>query len=175
MRSNTLRITVWLALIVFTVSNSFALERDIKADRVKGQVIFSMIKYIQWPETKDQLVIGVLTDDIELVKLFQEIAQDRSTAGKKIEIKAFGSMIDAVKSADMLFVPTESSSKFESVSALISHDVLVITEKEGLCKKGSSINLITVDGKLKFEINRNALQKSALKVSSKLTDMGIEV
>ncbi|WP_185156102.1 YfiR family protein [Fulvivirga kasyanovii] len=170
---------VFMTLMLFVAASLSAnatttKERNAKEDRIKGLVIFSMIKYIQWPEASEELVIGVLSDDQNIIRLFNEIASERSNSNKKIVIKSFSTIREAAKHSDILFVPNENSAEFESHTNDVQK-VLIITEKEGLCKLGSAINLITIDGKLRFEINRKAVEKSALKISSKLTEMGIEV
>ncbi|UII30372.1 YfiR family protein [Fulvivirga ulvae] len=179
MKSIQTNISAYMTLVLFVVAslNANALttkERNAKEDRIKGLVIFSMIKYIQWPEASEELVIGILSDNQEMINLFNEIASDRSSSNKKIVIKSFSTIGEATKHSDILFIPNESSAEFEAYSSN-GQKVLIITEKEGLCKRGSAINLITIDGKLRFEINKKVVEKSALKISSKLTEMGIEV
>lgn len=179
MKSIKTNLPIYMTLALFVIAslnaNAFTTgKRNAKEDRIKGLVIFSMIKYIQWPDASEELVIGILSDNQEMIKLFNEIASDRSTSNKKIVIKSFSTIKEATKHSDILFIPSENSAEFETYSN-DAQKVLIITEKEGLCKRGSAINLITVDGKLRFEINRKAVEKSALKISSKLTEMGIEV
>jgi hypothetical protein len=52
---------------------------------------------------------------------------------------------------------------------------LIVTDKNGLAKKGSCINFKLVGDKLKFEINEEAIVNSKLKVSSQLIAMGVTV
>jgi hypothetical protein len=49
----------------------------------------------------------------------------------------------------------------------------MITDKNGLGAKGSSINFKVVDNKLKFELNSKAIEASNLKVSGALSSMAI--
>lgn len=178
MKTIQTNLTIFMTLVLFVMAslnaNAFTKERNAKEDRIKGLVIFSMIKYIQWPDASEELVIGILSEDQEMIKLFSEIAADRSTAGKKIVIKSFSKIKEATQYSDILFIPSENSTEFEA-NGSEAKNVLVITEKEGLCQRGSAINLITVDGKLRFEINKKVVEKSSLKISSKLAEMGIEV
>ncbi|MBL6449436.1 YfiR family protein [Fulvivirga sp. 29W222] len=179
MKSTQTSFSIYMTLILFVMAsiNANALtkkERNTKEDRVKGLVIFSMIKYVQWPEANKELIIGILSDDKEMIDLFNEMASSRSNSHKRIIVRSFSTLGEATQHSNILFIPNENSAMFEAYTKDIQN-VLIITEKEGLCQHGSAINLITVNGKLRFEINRKAVEQSTLKVSSKLTEMGIEV
>jgi hypothetical protein len=50
-----------------------------------------------------------------------------------------------------------------------------VTEKEGLAKKGSGINFITVDGKLRYELNDAELDRRNIKLSGKIKSLGIAI
>lgn len=173
--------TTTLALLLFSLCLSISItsfghikERSSKEDKVKSLVIFSLTKYVQWPDSDEELIIGILSDDKDLLNTFNEIAAQRSSS-RKITIKSFTSIETALKKSDVLFIPNEASEEFENIAEFTTENVLVITEKEGLAKLGSSINFVVVNGKLRFEVNKRAVERSGLKVSSKLTEMAIEV
>jgi hypothetical protein len=77
----------------------------------------------------------------------------------------------------MLYVPLSESKQIQSVKLKLAQlPVLVVSEKRGLGKKGSHINLFIDDDddfKTKFEINKNTLQQQGLKVSNQLTALAI--
>lgn len=173
---NTTLALLLLSMLVGSVSSTFAhvKERSSKEDRVKSLVIFSITKYIQWPDSNEEIVIGILSDDQGLLNTYQEIASQRSSA-RKIVVKSFTSIENALRKSDVLYIPEDKSAAFENLEEMNTSKVLIITEKEGLAKLGSAINFVFVDGKLRFEINKKAVEKSGLKISSKLTEMAIEV
>lgn len=172
--TNLLSLVLFFLCLLTAFGSSYGKERSTKEDRVKSLVIFSITKYVQWPDDDSEIVIGILSEDQELLNTFNEIAAQRSSA-RKIIIKSFSSLETALKKSDLLFIPNEMSAAFENISEVNTQNVLVVTEKEGLAKHGSAINFVTVDGKLRFEMNKQAVEKSGLKVSSKLTEMAIEV
>ncbi|ELR70911.1 hypothetical protein C900_03346 [Fulvivirga imtechensis AK7] len=165
---------VFFSLCLLMAFSSYGKERSAKEDRVKSLVIFSITKYVQWPDDDNEIVIGILSDDQELLRTFNEIASQRSSA-RKIVIKSFSSLENALKKSDLLFIPHEMSAAVENISEINTQNVLIVTEKEGLAKHGSAINFVTVDGKLRFEMNKKAVERSGLRVSSKLAEMAIEV
>lgn len=166
-----------LSLLLTACINAFAETGKgiTKEDRIKGLVIFSMTKYVLWPEGGNELVMGILSNDQQIAGLFNEIAEHRSTSSKKIIIKSYSSVEAAIAEADLLYIPNENSEAFIHLAEKNIKNVLVVTEKEGLGKQGSAINLVTIDGKLRFEINKKAVERAGLKISTKLTEMGIEI
>ena len=86
-----------------------------------------------------------------------------------MKLMLFKNVSDIVK-CNILFLPKERSEEIEHVLKRInSTSIMLITEKEGLAAKGSCVNFITLDEKLAFQINKVALGKQKLKVSSELT------
>jgi hypothetical protein len=53
--------------------------------------------------------------------------------------------------------------------------ILLVSESPGAAKKGSGINFVIVDDKMKFELNKAAVEKQGLKVSGDLAKLAIVV
>jgi hypothetical protein len=49
-----------------------------------------------------------------------------------------------------------------------SRNILVITESEDALDQGSVINLILIDGRVRFEVSLDAAERAGLKVSSRM-------
>ena len=76
----------------------------------------------------------------------------------------------------ILFVPADQNQNFTNIkNALNNEPCLLVTESEGMAKNGSMINFKDVNGKLRFEVNTNKLEKSGLKMSQELTRLGEEI
>ena len=54
--------------------------------------------------------------------------------------------------------------RFFSAITPVLTSTMIVTEKEGMAKKGSAINLITVDWKLRYELNEAELDKRNVKL-----------
>ncbi len=136
--------------------------------------IYNFAKYIQWPTDKQSgdFVIGVLGDS-PITENLNKMAALKKVGAQTIKIVIFQS-VNEINSCHMLFVPLEKSSSIAAVkSRLADNSTLIITEKDGMAKQGSNINFIVVDGKLRFELNREETEKSNLKISSDLIKLAI--
>jgi len=130
----------------------------------------------QWEPKAGQteFIIGIL-DHGEISKELQALAASKTVGNQKIKIVEFTNASD-VKDCHILFIPAAKSSSLSSVApALGSSSTLIVTEKEGMARKGSGINLITVDGKLRYEMNDAELDKRNIKLSGKIKSLGIPI
>ena len=53
--------------------------------------------------------------------------------------------------------------------------ILIISDSEGLARKGTAINFVIIDDRLKFEMNLKAIQDAGLRISSQLLKLAIPV
>jgi len=136
--------------------------------------IYNFAKYIQWPAEKQSgdFVIGVLGNSPITDKL-KEMSQSKKVGIQSIKVVSFQN-VDQISNCHILFIPVDQSNYFDAVKSKVQNtSTLLITEEKNLGKKGSNINFIVVDGKLRFELNKMETEKANLKVSSDLTKLAI--
>ena len=166
------RALVLAAIISLPASQTFAQDRPMH--EVYSMMVFNFTKYVQWPDhdATGEFVIGVI-GNTEVYNTLNGWYAGKTRGSKTYVIKKFASAAD-VTDCHVLFIDKGKSGEFEAVSTKIrGKGTLVITDKNGLGEKGSSINFKTVDNKLKFELNQKAIEASNLKVSGALSSMAI--
>ncbi|WP_375578598.1 YfiR family protein [Marivirga tractuosa] len=168
---------IFIALFfVFVSFSSFNANAQRPIHELHSMLIFNFIKYIEWPaETKSgEFVIAVYGDD-DVYEQLNKLYGQRKVKGQNAEIVKV-SDVSAINNAHIIYLASNKSRDFETI--LEKYDTkptLIITDKSGLGKKGSSINFREVGGKLKFEINQSTFDNSNLKISSQLVNMGIAI
>lgn len=136
--------------------------------------IYSFIRYVQWPDdaTSDDFVIGVFGDS-PVIPHLEKMAETKKAGNRSIVIKRF-SKISEVSGSEIIFVSKEADSQLqELLSKIGSSNTLVVTEEEGLALEGSNINFVIRSGKLAFELNKSAMERADLKVSTELSRLAI--
>ncbi|UII26637.1 YfiR family protein [Fulvivirga maritima] len=157
-------------LTPFMGARAFDKITDIDDERkTKSQFILSITKYLEWSTPSDNIVLGIISNNDQMYKTLSALASSRSTS-KKIIIKNYTNISD-VDDCNILFVTKGGELSANQIRQLDITDLLVITEQEG--EKGSAINLIHKEGKLMFEINREVVDKTGVKMASKLMDLAI--
>jgi len=163
------------ALVVsLLLVSSAAVAQERSAQEVYSMMVYNFTKYVQWPDHAGggEFVIGVV-GNTEIYNTLNGWYGGKARGSKTYVIKKFNSSSD-VTDCHVLFIDKSKSNEFGAVKEKISgKGTLVITDRNGLGEKGSSINFKTVNNKLKFELNQKAIEASNLKVSGALSSMAI--
>jgi hypothetical protein len=134
--------------------------------------IYSFIRYIQWPNSEGDFVIGVVGDS-PVFEYLEKMAAVKKAGDRVIQIKKFSSSASIIYT-DILFISKESSGELGKIKERLgTASTLLVTEKEGMGVEGSAINFIERNGKPAFELNKASLEAANLKVSSELTRIAI--
>jgi len=158
-----------IVVLIMALSTSLAFAQNYQLHTV---YIYSFIRYVQWPSSQGDFVIGVVGES-PVIEHLKKMAAAKKAGTRDIVIKEFASSA-SVTGTDILFIAESSSGNFDEVKSKVSStNTLLITESEGLGMKGSAINFVIRNGKLAFELNRNSVDEAGLKVSTELTRLAI--
>lgn len=158
-------------LIIWNLNSSIAQDY-----RLHSGFMYHFTKYIEWPAAKKSgdFVIGVV-GNAPISDALNAMAASKTVGTQKIVIKKF-SNVAAVSDCQILFLSNDSAKDVdEAASKSKSKNYLLVTESNGLAKKGACINFVVVDGKLKFELSKSAVKDAGLKVSSELLGLAIVI
>jgi hypothetical protein len=161
-----------VGLGILASSSVFAQDRPVH--ELYSMMVFNFVKYVQWPANDDskEFVIGVVGNN-DIYNTLHTWYGGKPKGTKTYVIKKFSNASD-LTDCQVVFIDRSKSSEFEAINNKVKgKSTLVVTDRNGLGSKGSCINFKTVDEKLKFELNRQAIETSNLKVSSALTNMAI--
>ncbi len=121
--------------------------------------LYNFTKYVHWPE-------GSLTGDFQITvvgnsKVTQEltaIVQNKTVLGKKIVVSQVNTAQELTGAHLVYLSGGRSGDLGELLQKLAGKPVLVVTERDGLVRKGASISFVTLDdSSLRFTLNDKAL------------------
>jgi hypothetical protein len=159
-------------LVMMVGSAAFAQDRPMH--EVYSMMVFNFVKYVQWPtgDNSKEFVIGVVGNN-DIYHTLTTWYAGKAKGAKTYVIKKFNNAAE-VTDCQVLFIDRSKSSEFDAVNSKVKgKGTLVVTDRNGLGSKGSCINFKTVDDKLRFELNQQAIEASNLKVAGALTSMAI--
>ena len=160
------RIMIRFLLLCFVLAGTGNLLKAQDISKYQALFMSKFIDYVQWPDGKDDLVVGIVGNSRVLIELQKMVAQKNKATVKKISSAA-----DAA-TCDMIFLPTDQNKLFSTInSSTGGKSVLIITEGEELAKKGSVISFYVDQGKLKFYINKSAASARRLQISGALMSL----
>jgi hypothetical protein len=137
--------------------------------------VYNFIKYIEWPETKNQgdFVLGVLGDS-PIIHELEKLAATKKAKGRTIVIKKFTS-VEEVTECHLLYVTESKSGSIKLLREKAKNKaMLIVGEREGLARKGASLSFVTLeDDVLKFDINKSEIELHNLKIPGTLILLGL--
>jgi hypothetical protein len=163
---------VFAGLVMMVSSAAFSQERPMH--EVYSMMVFNFVKYVQWPtnDNNKEFVIGVV-GNTDIYNTLNSWYAGKAKGTKTYVIKKFNNASE-VTDCQVIFIDKSKSNEFEAVNNKVKgKGTLVVTDRNGLGSRGSCINFKTVDEKLRFELNQQAIEASNLKVAGALTSMAI--
>ncbi len=176
-RASTFPLIVLLSISVFCLAPSFAAGPDSREYVLKAGYIYNFTKFIKWPDRangeieKKGLNLCSAGED-PFGNILSKLAQKLKKKKNKLLIIPRVS-IKKMAQCHILFVSQSEESRLDQILFRVKeYPVLVIGDTPGYAEKGVGINFYLQKNKIRFEINREALKKAGLAVSSELLNLG---
>ena len=169
----TLKSTVLIAIIMMCSMQAVHAQAQYK---LYAGFMYHFAKFTQWPSAKSggDFVIGVYGSS-DMAKSLSALAASKKLGARKIVVKQYKSA-SSVENCHILFVAKGKTSDLGTLSGTSkTKNMMIVTESSGAAKKGSTINFVQKDGKIKFEMNPKTAKSQSLKISSELQKLGIIV
>ncbi len=143
---------------------------------IKAAFLYHFLSYIDWPEgtfTDDQqpFVIGVFETD-PFGSVLDKIAATKNVGGRPIEIRRLD-YSEALTSCHLLFISgkVNPATQKKVLAQLADSHVLCVGEIEDFVEQGGAAQFFVEGNKVRFAFNTTAVDRSNLKVSSKLLSL----
>ncbi|GAB4511921.1 MAG: hypothetical protein Tsb0026_15420 [Sulfuricaulis sp.] len=154
--------------VMTTPSHSTPLEYQVKAS-----YLYNFIQFITWPKDVfdragkfNLCVVGVERFGATLDAFTGERIEGHEIAVRRLERPAQAQTAHC----HMLFIAADATDA-ASWDAVSERGVLTIGEAPNFLKRGGIINLVEVQGRIRFQINQRAAQEAGLVLSSRLLDL----
>ena len=165
---------LFLNLMIILAGFSSNEQTEAQEYDLKAAYIYNITKFIYWDSyiPGPEFIIGII-DSSPILEPLEKIAKTKTVMNKKIIIKQF-TKLEEIDNCTILFIPKNTAVSLKEILAITkSKKILTISEKEGYGKKGSAINFVTIDDKLKFEVNTKTLENSGLKASAQFLKLAV--
>jgi hypothetical protein len=139
---------------------------------VKAAFLYKFLNYAEWPasafaDARSPFVIDVYGADA-IADALTLLATGRPVAGRAVEVRKLRRG-QTLAGAHVLFVGSAASRELPSLARAMQHDpLLIVSEEDGALRLGSCINLLVVNGRVRFDVSLDAAEKAGVKLSSRL-------
>ncbi|MEO5970905.1 MAG: YfiR family protein [Bdellovibrionia bacterium] len=167
--------TIILPVLAFAAGTSVcvALADPVKEYKVQTAFIYQFTNYVEWPQDKSAIsaqepfIIAVIGSS-PIVQELEALAKIKTVKGRKIEVNKIENVSLLGRSNIIVIASTDESLLRQAVQKTTGSGALIVSYSEGFAQKGAMINFFQEEGRLRFEINRTALESQKLQVSSQL-------
>lgn len=147
-------------------------------NQLKAFYIFNIIRYVGWGEQarNGNFIISVVGNS-DIAQHLKSQSNGRNMGGQLVEVREYRS-VNEVNGGHVLFLGSDiNPSEFNStiLERLQSANTLIITDAEQAAPRGSSINFVTRNGSLHFELNSGNANRAGLRFSSRLMAMSTAI
>lgn len=143
-------------------------------DQVKAAYLYNFAKLTHWPERalplRSNLVLCVLGGDEEFPKVLRETLYGKSINGHVLEVRRSRST-EELKFCNLVVLREATSNLAATISSLGGNALLIGEGKEFLAS-GGMISLEFANGKVTYEVNPAALERSNLRYEDAASPQG---
>jgi hypothetical protein len=142
-------------------------------EELKSATVLSFLRYATWPGLKpgQAITVGVLGRS-SFVSALGGLLERKSINGRSVRLIEFKAASEVRKCELMYFATDRKADIQEALQSLPSARVLTMGETDHFLEYGGAINLLLIDGHMGFEVSMDALERSAVDISSKLLRLG---
>lgn len=141
--------------------------------QIKCAFVLNFLKFVEWPNEKDPVVLGVYASDSLAAEM--KALEAKAVRGKKVSVVRLSNPNEAKNCAAVFISETESALMQPVLNALKGHAVLTISDIPGFIEKGGGIGMVTERNRVRFAINATAIDAAGLKASSRLLQLAVNV
>lgn len=142
-------------------------ETDLKAG-----FLVKLPMFVTWPpvpagDSQAPIVIGILGED-PFGAMFDATLKPLRTDGRPFAVRRFRDLAD-LGDCHILFISRSEQGRWAEIfKKLGNRPVLTVADLPGFAARGGMFNCFVENGRLRFECNREAIQRGGLKVSGRL-------
>jgi hypothetical protein len=163
---------ICLALLVLRLL-ALGQPQDASEDQVKAAYLFNFAKLAEWPGTAlpdgpSPLVIGVSGGDGDFLDVLKAVVAGKIIGTHLLVVKPVSSESDMKSCQIVFFRASEKKRTRAAIESLRHTGMLLVGEDESFLGQGGMINLVREHGRIHFEVNPDALDRSEIHFSSKI-------
>ncbi|RAV97661.1 YfiR family protein [Pseudochryseolinea flava] len=156
-----------LLIFLFVGSSAFAQTTNYQ---VYALFVVNIAKYSSWPTAASDFQITVFGK----TKAYEELLKQsgKNFNGKLVKVNQIDD-VSSIGTPHILYVADSKSSQVDDlIKATQGKSVMIITEREGLFKKGAGFSFVVMENNtLRYDINHTELEKRQIKISKSLSSL----
>jgi hypothetical protein len=173
-----LSLRAWLAALLLALPALAAAQAD-REVQVKAAFLYKFGDFVEWPAEAfagpdGVFVIGVVGAD-GVAEELEKVVTGRTVQERAVVVRRLRRG-EALGRLHVLFVGQSEAARLpELAAAAQGQPVLVVSESENATARGSMINFVSVEGRVRFDVALPSAERGNLKISARLLSVARRV
>jgi hypothetical protein len=163
--------TAWLVL----AASVPVAAQSASVSAVRAAFVYNFAKFTQWPPdamSKAAPVVVCVMDDPGVADALEELAKGRTVGDHALAVRRTQPQ-DSLRPCSLLYASRLNAKRAIELVEMLKHSaVLTISDYGEFAQLGGMANFFFDNGKIRFEVNVQSIQRARLQVSSKLLTLG---
>jgi hypothetical protein len=147
------------------------------AEAVKAAYLYRFSGYVDWPvaaEAGKPFVIAVV-DSPAVARELKRLVPGHQINNRIIDVVETARIQDTGQPAILFIGGGHANLLRPALSELAAESTLVVTDEEGGLEEGATVNFLTLDHRVRFEVSLTAADRGHLKISAELLAVAVRV
>lgn len=139
--------------------------------QLKAAFLYQFVKFVEWPPTafltsRDKVIIGLLGESP--MKAALAAIEGKEAKGRQVRVEVYKTL-DDLHYCHVLFISPSMDDRLPAIlKRLRGWSSLTVSNMDGFARRGGMINFVTVENKIRFEVNVKAAERAHVRISSQL-------
>jgi prepilin-type processing-associated H-X9-DG protein len=140
-------------------------------DELKSATVLTFIRHAEWrADAAGPINVGVVGRPA-MVRTLHRTLEGRIANSRTIHVIDVTPAVD-LRACHVLYIASDNREFFQILGEARAPHALTIGESRRFLEAGGAVNLLMVDGHMSFEVNRDALERAGIAISSTLLRYG---
>jgi hypothetical protein len=152
-------------------------QGQFSGEEIKAAFLYRFTSYVDWPANaleNGSFTIAVQCGD-RIADALEDIVRGKQIKGRVVQVRRLKTLSE-LGDAQMLYVGAGCYANLQhQLQELESKPVLVVTDESSGLQDAGTIDFVTIDGHVRFEVSLQAAKRSNLRISSDLLSVAVRV
>jgi TonB family protein len=174
MRAGHRKSAILLALALIVPLSGIGTSQSQDERAVRAAFIFNLIKYVEWPPEKPEIVIGFLGNRTT-GEFLQKMLDGKKSNSKSIHIMLFPTDAE-IQNCSILYIADLPTSRLHSILDEVDDtNILTVGEADWFAQDGGVIGLVKMGEQIRMQLNPDAARRTGLKINPFLLHLAVIV
>ena len=141
---------------------------------VRAAYVFNLIRYVEWPPQKNELVIGFF-GDAATGDLLETMLNGRAGDGHTIRVVLSPSDEELARCSLLYIAEPDTREMRKALLKVKGNSVLTIGETDAFARAGGMVALVNTGDHIQIEVNLEATESARIRISSRVLNLAVIV